>query len=151
MKRMTIALTLLLAAGCGSKPVPKVLSAYDKATDTVAIPRKPNAPNTSASSPEFTITGELSLDDIVSYYLPRGPNVYGPKINEIKGTLKFSADSNGQVDSLIIIRQSAGYSRWDNQFKKALMKWKFKPSKLEKRSAEITFTYSLEQTPCQTT
>jgi len=134
---------LFLAVGCGSKPETESPTIRDTIADTVTISRNDCDPDTPAINPEFTITDELTIDDIVSYYLPRVPNIDGPKINGFTNTLKFSVNSYGQVDSLIIITQSSGSSYYDNECIKALTRWRFIPSEQVSRTAEITFVYSL--------
>jgi|GEM_PF-7031294 len=145
MKRIAVLMVIiLLAAGCGSKPVSESPPKQDSVPDTVTNPRKTSEQKT-ATNPEFTITGELTVDDIVYYRLPPEPAITRQKgFAQIEYSYAFWIDTLGHVDPEVIIKKSSGYPRWDEYYRDAFVTWKFKPSEKVSRTAEITFVYTLE-------
>ncbi|MEA3311220.1 MAG: energy transducer TonB [candidate division WOR-3 bacterium] len=66
------------------------------------------------------------------------------RIIRIPRTIQFNVDEEGNVGPNMIIRNSTGYPSWDNEVKKALARWKFKPAQVSRRIATITFHFYLK-------
>jgi TonB family protein len=105
---------------------------------------------TSASPPlksGFSISGdsELSYEDILSSAMPPVPAwAKSSGISNATITLGFTVDSRGSVLPGIAVKQSTGYHDWDQEVKKTVSRWKFKPAPgVETRAGTIAFRFVL--------
>ncbi len=92
----------------------------------------------------FKLEGDLSAADIVAKYMPPYPAWARQRFLQPICKISFSVDANGNVMPVMTVLRSTGYPNWDEDIKRALRRWKFKPSNLRIRRAIITFVFVLE-------
>ncbi|MBD3284991.1 TonB family protein, partial [candidate division WOR-3 bacterium] len=78
------------------------------------------------SGTTFQLEG-IDPADILRKQLPQYPSWAKEKgFSRVTISISFTVDASGNVQPTMLVRTSSGYTKWDNEVKRALRGWKFK-------------------------
>ncbi len=92
----------------------------------------------------------LSIANIMKVVRQRTPglrHIYNKYVKQKPGfqgkvTLKFTIATSGEIIKISIISSTTGYSKFDNEIRDAVSRWKFNKTKSGKTTVTIPFTFS---------
>ncbi len=98
-----------------------------------------------ANKSGFSLSGDLSQGDILRGGMPAYPPWARQKgLSNVRISIQFSVDANGNVQPTMVVKRTTGYPNWDKLVKQRLASWKFKPAPgTPKRRGIITFMFVL--------